>query len=186
MNLVHHSTSNANWRYQDNEREEDGVLSGFSRVVCTERNFVPRQSNFNFVLQRQSNFVSLVVPVCPLVIVPASYIAKLSPSLPSLCITCICDNNVAAEYIPAKMMISSPTVIQIRSIVHCGLVWCWPIPLETFDHEEVEDDDYYDDGDDGEVKKTMMTTMMIMTMMKTTAMKMTSVVWCWPIAAELG
>ena len=51
-------------------------------------------------------------------------------------------------------MISSPTVIQIRSIVHCGLVWCWPIPLETFDDEEVGDDDYYDDGDDGEVKKT--------------------------------
>ena len=71
--------------------------SGVSGVVGTERNFVPRQSNFNFVLQRQSNFVSLVVPVCPLVIVPASYIAKLSPSLPSLCITCICDNNVAAE-----------------------------------------------------------------------------------------
>ena len=96
--------------------------SGVSGVVGTERKFVPRQSNFNFVLQRQSNFVSLAVPVCPLVIVPASYIAKLLPSLPSLCITCICDKNVAAEYIPGKMMISSPTVIQIRSIVHCGLV----------------------------------------------------------------
>ena len=79
--------------------------SGVSGVVGTERKFVPRQSNFNFVLQRQSNFVSPVVPVCPLVIVPASYIAKLSPSLPSLCITCICDKNVAAEYIPGKMMI---------------------------------------------------------------------------------
>ena len=61
--------------------------SGVSAVFGTQRNFVPRQSNF----------VSLAVPVCPLVIVPASYIAKLSPSLPSLCITCICDNNVAAE-----------------------------------------------------------------------------------------
>ena len=86
--------------------------SGVSGVVGTERKFVPRQSNF----------VSLAVPVCPLVIVPASYIAKLSPSLPSLCITCICDNDIAAEYIPGKIMISFPTVIQIRSVVHCGLV----------------------------------------------------------------
>ena len=46
------------------------------------------------------------------------------------------------------MMMSFPAVIKIRSIVHCGQVWCWLIPLETFD--EVEDDDYYDgDGEEG-------------------------------------
>ena len=48
------------------------------------------------------------------------------------------------------MMMSFPAVIKIRSIVHCGQVWCWLIPLETFDDDE--DDDYYDhvDDDDGE------------------------------------